>query len=75
MRQFEERLWPVVHILPFNQAAVEAFGNMFAGLERTGTPVAELDLRIDAIALTNDLTVVTGSVRHFARIPGLQVKN
>jgi hypothetical protein len=32
------------------------------------------DLRIVVIALTHDLTVVTGNVMHFARVPGLQVE-
>ena len=75
LRQFEERLWPMVHILPFDRAAAEAFGSIRADLERAGTPLAEPDLRIGAIALTNNLTVVTGNVRHFDRIPGLQVEN
>ncbi|MBQ10403.1 MAG: PIN domain nuclease [Planctomyces sp.] len=75
LQQFEERLWPMVHILPFDRTAAEAFGSIRAELERAGTPLAEPDLRIGAIALTNNLTVVTGNVRHFARIPGLQVEN
>lgn len=75
LQQFEERLWPMVHILPFDRTAAEAFGSIRAELERAGTPLPEPDLRIGAIALTNNLTVVTGNVRHFARIPGLQVEN
>ena len=65
----------MVHILPFDRTAAEAFGSIRAELERAGTPLAEPELRIGAIALTNNLTVVTGNVRHFARIPGLQVEN
>jgi len=33
------------------------------------------DLVIAAIALSRDLTLVTGNVRHFERIPGLRVEN
>ncbi len=75
LRQFEERLWPNLRILPFDRAAAETYGRIRAELERAGTPLAEPDLRIGAIALTRDLTVVTGNTRHFSRIPGLRVEN
>ena len=75
LTQFENRLWPTVQILPFDQAAGEAYGRLRAELERAGTPIGEPDTRIAAIALTNDLTVVTGNVRHFTRVPGLRVEN
>jgi predicted nucleic acid-binding protein len=75
LRQLEERVWPNVRILPFNRAAAETYGRLRAELERAGTPLSEPDLRIAAIALTHDLTVVTGNVRHFSRVPGLRVEN
>lgn len=75
MRQLEELLWPNLLILPFDRAAAETFGRIRAELERTGTSLAEPDLRIGAIALARDLTVVTGNTRHFARIPGPRVEN
>lgn len=75
LRQFEERLWPNLRILPFDHAAAETYGRIRAELERAGTPLAEPDLRIGSIALTRDLTVVTGNTRHFSRIPGLRVEN
>ncbi len=65
----------MVHILSFDSSAAEAFGGIRAELERAGVPLAKPDLSIGAIALTNNLTVVAGNVRHFARIPGLQVGN
>ena len=37
--------------------------------------MAEPDLRIASIALARDLTLVTGNVRHFARVQALQVEN
>ncbi len=73
--QFEERLWPNLRILPFDHAAAETYGRIRAELERAGTPLAEPDLRIAAIALTRDLTVVTGNTRHFSRVPGLRVED
>ena len=75
LRQFESRLWPTLRILPFDRAAAEAYGSLRAELERAGTPLSEPDTRIAAIALTHDLTVVTGNVRHFSRVAGLRVEN
>jgi tRNA(fMet)-specific endonuclease VapC len=75
LTQFEERLWPEVRVLPFDRADAETYGRLRVELERAGTPLAEPDLRIASIALTHDLTVITGNVRHFSRVPGLKVEN
>ncbi|MCH8279646.1 MAG: type II toxin-antitoxin system VapC family toxin [Chloroflexi bacterium] len=75
LRQFESQLWPALRILPFDRAAAEAYGSLRAELERAGTPLSEPDTRIAAIALTHNLTLVTGNVRHFSRVAGLSVEN
>ena len=51
------------------------YGQLRAELERAGRRVAEPDLRIAAIALARDATLVTANVRRFARIPDLRVEN
>ena len=75
LSQLEELLSPNLRVLPFDYAAAETYGRLRADLERAGTPLAEPDLRIGAIALTRKLTVVSGNTRHFSRIPGLRVEN
>jgi tRNA(fMet)-specific endonuclease VapC len=62
-------------VLPFDTAAARRFGELKAELERRGEPLAEPDLRIAAIVLSHDLTLVTRNVRHFRRVPGLVVEN
>lgn len=62
-------------VLPFDATAARCFGEVKADLERAGTPLTEPDLRIAAIALTQQLTLVTRNVRHFTRVPGLVVEN
>ena len=62
-------------VLPFDADAARRYGELRAGLERQGTPLAEADLRIAAIAQAQGLTMVTGNVRHFQRVPGLSVEN
>lgn len=65
----------LVRILPFDRRAAEIYGPARARLESEGRRLAEPDLRIAAICQANDLTLVTGNVRHFSRIPGLRVEN
>lgn len=62
-------------VLPFGTVAAKLYGSLRADLERRGTPIGDADTRIAAIAMINDLTVVTGNVRHFQRISGLAVEN
>ena len=62
-------------VLPFGEEAAEEYGRLRAYLEAQGTPIGHPDTQIAAIALANDLTVVTGNVRHFQRVPGLAVEN
>jgi tRNA(fMet)-specific endonuclease VapC len=82
-RRGSERLAARIHetvaaaheILPFDEAAAAAYAELRAALEREGRRLDDPDLRIAAIALARDLTLVTGNVRHFARVPGLRVEN
>ena len=62
-------------VIPFDEKAAEAYGPLRAELERRGQKLAGPDLRIAAIALSRDLTLVTGNVRHFERVPGLRIEN
>lgn len=74
-RRVHELIASAGPILAFDELAAQRYGELRAGLEATGRRVAEPDLRIAAIALTRDATLVTGNVKHFARIPGLRVEN
>lgn len=62
-------------ILPFDSDAAEVYGPLRARLESEGKRLAEPDLRIASIALSRELIVVTGNVRHFNRVPDLAVEN
>ena len=65
----------VMPVLPFDEKAADVFASVKAELERSGMPIGEPDLRIAAIALSMNLTLVTGNVRHFSRVPGLVIEN
>ncbi len=69
----EKRVLPSVTALPYDLAAARVYGQIRAELEQAGKLLADADLQIAATALLHDLELVTGSVRHFARVPGLRV--
>ena len=74
-RRVRDLLDAALAILPFDRGAAEVYGELRATLEREGRRLDEPDLRIAAIAVSRDLILVTGNVRHFARVPGLTVEN
>jgi tRNA(fMet)-specific endonuclease VapC len=46
-------------------------GEIIGDLERTGQPIGDADPMIAAIAIENDLTLVTGNTSHYERIQAL----
>lgn len=75
MEKIEATLLPNLPVLAFDAAAAQRYGKVRAELERLGTPIGDADTRIAAIALSNDLKVVTGNERHFQRVPELGIEN
>jgi predicted nucleic acid-binding protein len=62
---------PLVRVIPFDATTAEIYGKLRSELEDAGLPVADLDLQIGATAIVHGLTLVTGNVRHYQRMPGL----
>lgn len=62
-------------IVPFDAAAVWAYGDLRADLERRGTPIGSLDTLIAAHAISLQALLVTNNTREFAKVPGLQLDN
>jgi tRNA(fMet)-specific endonuclease VapC len=61
--------------LPFDGQAAEVCGRIRARLRTLGTPIGAYDLQIAAIALANNLILVTHNTREFERVDGLQVED
>lgn len=61
--------------MPFDDAAALAFGKIRADLAAMGTPIGPYDLQIAAIALANNLILVTHNTREFSRIADLKIEN
>lgn len=68
-----QRVLPAVTVLPYDVAVAEVYGLLSAELEDTGTPLADADLQIAATAVYHNLELVSGNLRHFARIPELRL--
>jgi tRNA(fMet)-specific endonuclease VapC len=58
-----------MEVVDFDEAAAVRFQALKKSKVRVGT----MDLRIAAIALVHDATVVTGNLSDFRRVPGLKV--
>jgi tRNA(fMet)-specific endonuclease VapC len=72
-RQALEMFLAPLTILPFDESAAWAYGDLRADLERRGTPIGSLDTMIAAHALSQQALLVTHNTREFAKVPGLQL--
>jgi tRNA(fMet)-specific endonuclease VapC len=63
-----------VDILPWDSVAAARYGELRAGLETQGTPLADLDTLIAAHALAAEAVLVTAD-KAFGRVPDLTVED
>jgi tRNA(fMet)-specific endonuclease VapC len=71
----EQQVLPKVKVLTFDDTAAYMAGQIRAEKEKLGQSVSPLDLQIAAIAKANGCILVTGNIRHFESIPGLEIQN
>ena len=62
-------------LLPFDDMAVEQYAVLRVALEQQGTPISHPDMQIAAIALANNLVLVTHNTAEFSRISGLMLED
>ena len=74
-KKIQDEVLGNVQILTFGPRHAIRAGDLLGELLANGTPIGVEDTLIAAIALVEDACVVTGNVRHFARVPGLRVEN
>jgi tRNA(fMet)-specific endonuclease VapC len=61
----------ITPVLPFDSKAIAAFQNLWLLRLRVGT----MDLKIAAIALANDATLLTRNTSDFGKIPNLRIED
>ena len=62
-----------VRVLPLNRRIMKRFASIRGDLRSKGLLIGDMDLIIAATAITHDLALVTGNVRHFQRVQGLAI--
>jgi tRNA(fMet)-specific endonuclease VapC len=60
-----------VRILPFSEAAIDRYDR----LRRQKLNIGKMDLRIAAIVLEFDVTLITRNTQDFGRVPGLKIED
>jgi tRNA(fMet)-specific endonuclease VapC len=73
--RIQGEILPRVGILALGLREALLAGDVLAELSLRGKRIAPEDLLIGATALAHGYAVVTDNVRHFARIPNLQLEN
>jgi tRNA(fMet)-specific endonuclease VapC len=64
-----------ISVLSFTNDSLKKFGELKALLRKTGNIVADFDLLIASVALTENLILVTNNTRHYQRIPEIKLDN
>ncbi len=62
-----------LEVLPFTRETAEEAGKIILSLKKNNKIIEAKDLFIAATALSNRLPVMTLNVKHFDRIPGLEL--
>ncbi len=75
LRNLKQILIPAANILPSDGTAAAISDEIRAKLEKKGTAITFADLLIAAIAVANNLTLVTGNTGHFINIDELVLEN
>ena len=70
-----DQLRLIIPVQPLDVGIATHYGRVRTELEGKGRPIGGYDLLIAAHALSLGLTLVTNSVREFARVEGLKIAN
>lgn len=70
-----ERFIQSITVLPLTNNSLRKFAELKAKLRQIGKPIADFDLLIASVALSENLILVTNNTKHYARIPELKLEN
>lgn len=70
-----ERLSAQFKSIVFDDNAAEFYGKIRADLSAKGTPIGNNDLMIAAIAIANNVTLITHNTREFNRVENLIIED
>ncbi len=61
-------------ILDWTNEVTRHYARIRSQLERSGTPIGNMDLLIASHAVSQGMIVVTNNLKHFSNVPGLKVE-
>jgi tRNA(fMet)-specific endonuclease VapC len=62
-------------VLPITDDVIVKAADIYASLKQEGGIISDADILVAAIALVNNLVLVTNNTNHFSRIKGLKLDN
>lgn len=62
-----------IEVLPLTKEIMQEYAKTKAILEKHGNSIEDFDLFIAVTAKLHNLIVITANLRHFQRIPGIQI--
>lgn len=62
-------------VLPITDDVIIKAADIYASLKQSGSLISDADILVAAIAIVNDLLLVTNNTNHFSRIKGLKLDN
>ncbi len=69
----EQDLLGIMAVLPFDSSSAQRAARLHAGLVGRNQDIGVKDVLIAAICLEHDLPLLTTNIRHFERVPLLQI--
>jgi len=76
VNQNREKILPFLDkfkILQFDKSSSEIFAKLKAKLKKQGNVIADMDLMIASIAISNKATLFTNNLKYFKRIEDLEI--
>ncbi len=70
-----ELIFDNIKLYDFDKKASKIFGTLKADMQKTGIVVADMDLMIASIAISNGETLISNNLAHFSKVPLLDVES
>jgi len=64
-----------IEVVTFDRKAIENYAVIKSNLKKQGKLIDDFDMLIAAVALSNEMILVTNNEKHFGRIPDLVIEN
>jgi tRNA(fMet)-specific endonuclease VapC len=62
-------------VIAFDDTSAVIYGDVRTTLEKSGTPLDNMDLLIAACAISSGATLVSHNIKHYSKIKGLKVED